>query len=143
MVIKTTKFYILITVWMTLTFSQGHICLRKLLKSVLIFSQISQSIWLKRSMFPQPVGLLRFRLNTFRVISVQGRELYSADFVRYTLNIDLHSEAYQPISFKLGLMIDTSKLDILIPVYMTLTFNEGHRVIKNLECVHFFYLTVT
>ena len=83
--------------------------------SALIFLQISQSIWVKFSMLPQSVGLLKLMLNTFHVISIQGRELYLHDCVKYIFNIGLCSDSFEPISFTLSMMIDTTKLCILIP----------------------------
>ena len=52
--IKTTKIYILRSVWMTLTFIITVVC--KLLKSsVCIFSETLQLICMKISMLPQPL----------------------------------------------------------------------------------------
>ena len=60
MIIETTKLYILRSVCIytiTLTVIQGHSCMRTT-KLVSIFLEISQWIWLKFSMLPQPVGML-------------------------------------------------------------------------------------
>ena len=46
---------------------------------------------------------------------------------------DLRLDAYEPISFKLVIMIDMTKLYILIPVGITLTFTQGHSVMRNLQ----------
>ena len=47
---------------------------------MLIFSQISQSIFMKFSMLPQPVGLLKLMLNMFHMIFIQGRKLDIRNF---------------------------------------------------------------
>ena len=41
---ETTKLYFSISVWMTLTFIQSHSCIE--IKTLSIFSEISQSIWI-------------------------------------------------------------------------------------------------
>ena len=65
MMIGTAMLFILMSAWMILTLIQGHTCLRnrKILAS--IFSEILQSIWMRLSMLPQPVGLLKLVLNLF------------------------------------------------------------------------------
>ena len=57
MMIGTTKLYIFISIWMTLTFIQGHSCMRNKKKkpSVSIFSEISVNR-IKLNMLPQPFG---------------------------------------------------------------------------------------
>ena len=51
-------------------------------------------------------------------------------------NTGLYSDNYRPISFKLGAMIVTPKLYILISVWVTLTFSQGHSCMRNqkLQC---------
>ena len=109
--------------------------------SVIIFLQISHSIWMKLSMPSQSVGLPKLILEMFCIIDMQGRKLYLHDFVKYLFNIGLYSNAYEPVSFKLK-MIDTAKLHILIPLWMTVTFTEGHWVTIILELMQFFYCKV-
>ena len=46
------------------------------------------------------------------------------DFKQYMFKIDWCLDAYEPISSRVGMMIDITKLYIFIPVSMTLTFNE-------------------
>ena len=65
MMIWTTKLYIVISVWMTLAFIQGHNCMRNQKALVSIFSETLQWIGMKFSMLPQPVGLLKLMLNSF------------------------------------------------------------------------------
>ena len=46
-------------------------------------------------------------------------------------------DACEPISFKLGMVIEITKLYILIPVWMTSTFTQGHMIMTNLNlCDH-------
>ena len=73
---------------------------------------------------PQPVGLLKLVLNLFRTISIQGRELYSRDFIRmYTFFLGLLPDAYEPISFELDTILDTT-------VLMTLIFTQAHMLTR-------------
>ena len=52
-------------------------------------------------------------------------------------SIGLCSDAYEPISFKLGMMIDAAKLYFLKSVWMILSVSQGHRVTRNLNlCNH-------
>ena len=47
-------------------------------------------------------------------------------------------DIYRPISYKHGLVLNTTKLHSLIPVWMTLTIILGHSNIKNQNlCAHF------
>ena len=48
-------------------------------------------------------------------------------------HVGLHSNINTPISFKFGVMIDTTKLYRLIPVWMTLTFILGHSLYEKVE----------
>ena len=71
----------------------------------------------------------------------QDRELYLCGFAKYTFNIGLHLDAYEslPLQLCVMMMIDTFKLQILIPVWMTLIFTIGHRVTRKLEFMQLFY----
>ena len=68
------------------------------------------------SMLLQPVGLLKVIQNLFCAINIQEREPYLGEWMKYAFNIDLRSNTFGPISFKLGMMIDTTALYGLIPV---------------------------
>ena len=72
------------------------------------------------------------------MIYFHGNELYLHYFEKTLYKIGLCLDAYELIFFKLGMMIDMTKLYILIPVLMTLTVIQGHRVMKNLEPVQSF-----
>ena len=52
----------------------------------------------------------------FCMINIQGRELGFSDFEENMLKIGLHLDASELISFKFAVMIDMTKLYILIPV---------------------------
>ena len=65
MIIETTNFYILIIVPMTFTFIQGHNCMKKIKTFCLIFSSISQSIWMESGMLPKLVGLFKLMPDWF------------------------------------------------------------------------------
>ena len=116
MMIRTTRLYILMSVWITLIFIQ--------ITSVSIFSEISWSIWMKFCKLPQPVVLLKLVLNLLCRSNVQGRELCRHDFRKGTVNIVLCQYSCELICFKLGMMIDSTKLYNLIPVWMTLMFTK-------------------
>ena len=118
--IETSKLYILISVCMTLTFIQGHICMRNQ-TLVSIFLEISQWFCMKVSMVPQPVGLLKLILNLFCTfnINIQGKELLWHDFVQLT-------------SSCVGTLVNWF-VSNMIPVWLTLIFTRGHRVRGKLE----------
>ena len=44
MMIETTRLYILISVWMILTFIQGHSCMRHFLRNLIIYLDENQSV---------------------------------------------------------------------------------------------------
>ena len=90
--------------------------MRNQTKSVPIFSQISKSIWMKCSLLPQAVGVLKLMLNLLRTICIQRRELYSRDCVKYIFNTGLRGDTCEQICFRLGMMLDTTKLYRMIPV---------------------------
>ena len=55
------------------------------------------------------------------MIYIQRKELSLGDFSKNMFNIGLHLDVNKLISFKLCMMIDMTKLYMLIPVWMTLT----------------------
>ena len=62
-------------------------------------------------------------LNLFYISNIQGRELCWHDSVKYTVNVVPCLDASNPIYFKLGMMLDRTKLQF----DSTLMFTEGHR----------------
>ena len=75
---------ILISVWMTLTFIQSQLC-EKSKTPESIFLETSLSIWMKFSVLPQSVALLKLMLNLFCTSNIQGRELCWHDFMKYVM----------------------------------------------------------
>ena len=55
---------------------------------------------------------------------------YVIFFILY--NIGLRWDTNQPCCFKLGMMLNMTKLYTLTPVWMTLTFTQGHRIMGKL-----------
>ena len=51
---------------------------------------------------------------------------------KQTKNIGLQLDIYRPISFKLGMVMDTTELHSMTPVWNTLTPIEGHVCMKKL-----------
>ena len=51
-------------------------------------------------------------------MNILGKKLVVHDFVKNMFNIDLCSDAYEWISFKLAYTIDTTKLHGFIPVWL-------------------------
>ena len=92
-----------------------------------IFSQIYVLIWMKLGILPQPVGLLKLMLDWFYISNIQGRERLWCYFMKYMFNIVMHQDTCEPICFKLGMVLNTTKLYSLIPIWMTLMFTQGHR----------------
>ena len=123
MMIETSKLYILISVWMILMFIQGHSCIwnRKLQcpfyhKSKYRFG-LNSVYW---------HNLLKLMLNVFCTSTIQGRELCWRDFMKYMCNIMCQNNC-ETICFKLGMMVNTTKIYSLISLRMTLVFTEGYR----------------
>ena len=81
---------------MILTFIHGHSCMRNF-----FFAEILQSIWMKFSMLPHPVGLLKLILNLVCTSQIQ------IDFVKHTFNIVLCEDTRESICFKLGVLNTT------------------------------------
>ena len=51
--------------------------------------------------------------------------------MKYIFNIAMCQDTCEAICFKFGMMLDTTKLDSFqIPVWMTLMFTHGHRVME-------------
>ena len=70
----------------------------------------------------------------FCITHIQGREFIFCDLEKNMFMIDL--DAWKWISFKLGMLIDITKLYIFILVSVTWTFNKGSRILRKLELVH-------
>ena len=73
------------------------------------------------------VGVMNLVLILSHLFSIQGREPYFDGFVEEANNVGLYPGIYRPISIKLSMMIlEATKFYILISVWMTLTFIQGH-----------------
>ena len=113
MTLEITKLYILVSVWIALTFMQGFSC-EKLKTSVAIFLEILQLIWFQFGMLSQTAGLMKLKLNSVCTRNIQGRELCWRDFMKYTFNLVLCWGTCEPTCFKLGMKLSTTKLHSLI-----------------------------
>ena len=60
------------------------------------------------------------------------------DFMKYAVNIGLCLDAYEPVSFRLGMMVESTKPSSLIPVLVILTFSQSHRFTKMLKLLQLF-----
>ena len=47
------------------------------------------------------------------------------------VNVGLCLDIYKPISFELGMMTETIEFYIHMPLWMTLTFIQGHSCMRN------------
>ena len=63
-------------------------------------------------------------------------------FIKNTLSNGSRSGAYEPISFKFGVMLDTTKVHNLTSVWMTLTFIQSHKMSRKLYLVRSIYFKV-
>ena len=89
-------------------------------KSTLVFSWISLFTLIKYSMLPWPNHLLRF------LRKVLFKEENTAYMILWNIPWIL---AWMPtLCFKLGVVLDSPTMYSLIPVWVTLTFTQGHRV---------------
>ena len=139
MVIEITKVSSLMAVWhwKILTFIQGHSWTRKQ-KLLCSFSHNFitdlDEIWYTTMTF----GSVQVHATFFHLTVIQVREMYKGDFVRNLLSIGVHLGDYTPISFKRGMMINMTKLCMSMPGSMTMTFTQGHRIMRELELVQSF-----
>ena len=104
-----------------------------------IFSEIWQLIPMKFSMLPQAyVFFLKLMLNSLYTSTDWRRELSGHDFMKYMIYIILHQDTCEPMFFKFGTMLGMTKVYSFIPVWTTLMFTQGHRVMGKLELVQSF-----
>ena len=97
MVIETTKLQFDINLDDLDRPSRSHLC-EKLKTVVSIFSEISQSIWMKFSILLQVISLLKLMLN----LVLKERTLLTSSVLRW--------DTYEPICFEVGLMLKSTKL---------------------------------
>ena len=101
-----------------------------------IISQSFQSTWMEFSLLLRLVGVMNLILvfswpfnkgenPTYMILFVWGF------FMFLSLDIDLYSDIYRLVSFKLSMTIETTQLYIFISVWMTFTFIQGHSCMRN------------
>ena len=73
--------------------------------------------------------LLKLMLTFFGISILKRRELWWRYFMEYTFNIVLCQDTCEPICYKLGMMLSTTKLCCLIPVWVTLMFARDDRLV--------------
>ena len=136
MVIETTMLYILISVWMTLTFIQGHSCMSSH-NLQWVFSQ-KFYFWFGWNSVCCHNLLVCWSSCWFYFCTI----LYSREktlltwFCKiYIFNIVLRLDTCGLICFRLGMVLNMTKFYSLIPVWMTLMFTQGYRVTGKQELV--------
>ena len=67
------------------------------------------------------------------MINIKGKNSTEVMFIKNRIKNGLHLYTYELISFKLGMMMGMTKLYILIPVGISLTFTQGLRVTRKLK----------
>ena len=109
----TNKLYILIPVWMTLR--KQKFCCCFLFFFLANFSIHLDDIW---------KAAMTCSVQADRMIYIQGNKLHFGDVMKNVFNIGLCLDAYELIFYVLGMMINMTKLYILIPFVMTVTFTQ-------------------
>ena len=147
--IDTIILYIFMLVLLTLISIQGH----RSVRMQNLQRQQSQSIWMKFGILLRHVGVVSLRLILSFPFNIQGREPYLYDFVKNKqtnkqtknktkqnkqtnkkpkhFNVGLYSDIYRWVSFKLSMMIKTTRLFRSISVWMTMTVIQGHSCKRN------------
>ena len=121
---------------MILTFIQGHSCIINE-KNWCPFSQkflsgFGCNLWCCHSL----LVLLKLIQNLVCSSSIQGREHCWQYFIKYMISIVLSPGTCKLICFKLGVMLDMTKLYSWIPAWMVLMFTQGHKVSHSVEKLH-------
>ena len=89
-----------------------------------------QLIWTEFGILLRLVGVMNLIFIASRQFSIHGRKPNCCNFVKNHFNVGSNSDIYRSISFKLGAMVGTTKLNILMPFWMTLITIQGHSFIK-------------
>ena len=79
------------------TFSYAHFLCRRLNE---VGCKLACSCWLVKA-------LTTF---IFAIVNIQGRESFIGEFMNNTFNIGLPSDTFEPVSFKLVIITDTTKI---------------------------------
>ena len=88
-------------------------------------------LWIKLDGMWCVVSLMSLILILSCVTNIVAREPSLCNFSQTKIYVGLHWDIYQPISFIRDMMIETTELFILIPVWMTLAFIQDHRFMSN------------
>ena len=104
-----------------------------------IISQRFQSISMVFGIELKVVGVMNLTLISSCPFTFQKREPCWCEFLKKNktkttttkTNVGLYSDIYRAISFKLFMRIGNTKLCILISVWMTLIFIQGHSCMRN------------
>ena len=109
MIVNISTLYCTIPVWMTLTFSEGHSCLRRLQhwSSCKFLCSFGCNLVCFHGLL---VCWSSYQSCFFRTISVKGRVLYLDAFRRNAFDVDICSDTYELSFSKLGIMLDITKL---------------------------------
>ena len=78
--------------------------------SVPVITQSFQSVVMEFGVLLRLCGVTNFMLIVSHSLNIQGRDAYLYDFININFNIGLYSDIYRPVSFKLGMMIESTKL---------------------------------
>ena len=119
--------------WMTMAFTQGHICTRK--KN--LPCSFSHRFFFLSVSIKFSVLLLIFLGSCciyFTGPIFKGKTLLRC-VLKNMFKITLGSDACKPISCLLDMMINVTKHYSLIQVLMTMAFTQGHRIVRKLEHV--------
>ena len=60
------------------------------------------------------------------------------EFVESAFNTGLYSDTYEQMFFKLGMVLYMTKLQVKVPVLISLTSSQGHRVMGQLKLEQLF-----
>ena len=134
--IGTNKLYIFISVLMTLTFILGDSCIR----NQKLCCQVSRKFryWFGWNLVCCHNLFVEAYAKLLLLKFCSRREFCWNGFMNCTINIIMCQDTCERICFKLGMMLNTTKLYTLIPVSITLVFTQGHRVTGKLELVQSF-----
>ena len=128
---------LLVWVWMIFTFIQFHSCMRK---KYPFFSQQLGS-WCGRNSVCCHNLFVYWSLYYFYFAQIIVKGEHSADMILwriYMFNIIMCQDTCELICFKLGMMLNITKLYSFIPMWMTVMLTQGDRVLGKLELVKLF-----
>ena len=126
MMIETTKFYILISVWVTLMFIQGHRCMRNQKRRCPSSRKCRYRFgWNSICCYNLLLLSMLMLFSSFLCMSCIQRELCLRGFIKIYVYRRHVSGHIWTDCFKLWMMINTTRRYTWIPVWMTLMFTQG------------------